>query len=131
MYSQALQAAPSDLQVIEELADAQLAAGFPEQGLALWEKVAADRKDDFGTLLRYANFLTRANESDRGIVLMRHLAVQRPSETSLRYWIADAYARQGKLAEAAKELQAMRKAFPNEEQEIRRRLALIEPAVKK
>ena len=127
MYEQALKVAPSDFNLMEDLAEAEVAQKNSKEALATWEKVIAGRGDDVGTRLRYANFLDRAGEHGKAVEEMKALASRRPTEASLRYWISDAYVRQGKTAEAAKELQAMLKIFPAEESDIKRRLGLLEP----
>lgn len=128
MYTRALTLNPSEVSVMEELADAQVAADEPKAALATWERLMQVRGDDVGTRMRYANFLDRVGEQEKAIGAMRALAAQQPNDTTFRYWIADAYFRNGKMAEAATELHAMLGAFPKEESEIRRRLALVQPA---
>ena len=127
MYEQALKINPANIQVMEELADAHLAAGQAKEAMSTWEQTMQSQRQEVGARVRYANFLVKAGEAVRGIEIMRGVAAQQAGNASLRYWIVDAYARQGKTAESLAELQKMRKEFPQEEGEIKRRMALLEP----
>lgn len=126
LYEAALAAAPGQARLLEELADAQLAAGKPKEAAATWEANYKASSKDVGMRVRYANFLAKAGEDDPAIKLMREIAAERPQDASMRYWIADAHARTGKAAEAAKELRDMLKQFPDEKKEVERRLGLLD-----
>ena len=127
VFTQAMKLAPGDTQLMEGLANAQLAAGRKKEGTATWDGILVNHHD-IGFQLRYANFLEKIGEGAKSIEIVRVQAATRPDDSSLRYGIADAYSRQGKPAEAVKELQAMLKAFPKEEVEIKRRIAAMQPA---
>ena len=127
-YRKALKISPSDSQLLEETAAAELSAGQTKEALGTWDKIMASRPDDVGNKLRYADFLMKAGEGARAVEIVQGVAAKKPEDVSLRYWIADAYQRQNKPAEAARQLKAMRSSFPKEEAEIRRRLGPLEPA---
>ena len=127
MYRQALRVDPEDTNTVEALAEAQLATGQTTEAMATWRSLAATT-NDLGMRIRYAAFLDRAGAGDAAIDLMRTLVKEWPQQASLRYWIADAYVRQGKPTEAAKELREMLKAFPEEAAEISRRLGSAAPS---
>lgn len=122
MYEQALLISPDNLNVIEELADAQIAAKDVKGAMASWDRIMQAQGNDLGNRIRYANFLSKAGEHDLAIKKARDIAVERPQEPSMRYWIADAYERAGKNSEAAAELKGMLKDFPGEKAEIQRRI---------
>ena len=127
MFSQAIKMAPNNTQLMEGLADAQRAAGQKKEALEVWKSIIAGH-NDIGYQLRYASFLEKIGEGAQSIEIMRAQAATRPDDSSFHYGIADAYGRQGKPADAVKELQAMLKAFPKEETEIKRRIAAMQPA---
>ena len=129
VFTQALKLAPADTQLMEGLAGAQFAAGQKKEAAATWDGILANHHD-IGFQLRYASFLEKIGEGAKSIEIVRAQAATRPDDSSLHYGIADAYQRQGKPAEGVKELQAMLKAFPKEEVEIKRRIAALQPAPK-
>ncbi len=128
MYAEAMKLTPNNTSLMEGLADAERAAGQKKEALATWEGILSSGHNDIGFQLRYANFLEKIGEFSKSIEIVRAQAATRPDDSSLHYGIADAYQRQGKPSEAVKELQAMLKAFPKEETEIKRRIAGMQPA---
>ena len=125
LYRQALRVKPGDMLTVEELADAQIVAGHRDEAMETWGGILAAAKDDFGTKMRYASFLSRVGEYDQAIVVMREIVAKQPDNPATRFWIVDTYVRQGNPVEATKELQGMLKQFPQQEQEITQRLQAI------
>ena len=108
-----------------DLAVAQLEAGRLEEAKKTWTQIMATKPEDIRTRFRYAEFLERAGDPGKAIETMRQVAEQNLIVAAPRYWIAEAYVRQGKTHEAAEELQQMLKDFPREQSEITRRMQAI------
>ena len=110
----------------ERLAVVQEDQGKHKEAWITWREVI-ERENDKGTLVRYAQFLKRIDESDEAILVMQRVIKDYPPRNpSLLYWIADAHAEEDAFKAARLQLEQIKKDFPQEAAEIDRRLAHLD-----